>query len=72
MLNGVRSILENEYEHLKARIHVRAVRYGFSRCDVEDILHDAIVIILENSLRPDEYYEAISKALSRARYRRHG
>ena len=72
MLSTYKRELELEYERLKARIHVRAVRYGFSRCDVEDILHDAIVIILENSLRPDEYYEAISKALSRARHRRHG
>jgi len=67
--------LEQEYEGLRAIVAVRGARSGYNRQDIEDLLHDVVVDILENSLAPSEYEEAIVRVMGawrlvRARRRR--
>ena len=62
--------LETEYEHLRSKVFVRGAKYYFSRQDCEDLLHDVVVEVLENSLHPEDYCEAISRVLGKTRTER--
>lgn len=67
--------LEQEYEGLRAIVAVRGARAGYNRQDIDDMTHDVVVDILENSLVPTEYEEAIERVMGawrrvRARRRR--
>lgn len=64
-------VLEKEYERLRAKVAVRAAKYGFIRVDSEDILHDCCVEILERGiLDPVEYGEVVSSVFGRYRTQR--
>lgn len=67
--------LEKEYHNIKAAVTIAGARRGFSRQDCDDAAHDVVVDILENSLAPSEYEEAIVRVMGawrqvRARRRR--
>ena len=70
MLTQTRNELETEYEHLRSKVFVRGATYYFSRQDCEDLLHDVVIEILENSLHPEDYCEVISRVLGKTRTER--
>ena len=69
-MNAVSKELEIGYEDLRKKIMIRAARYYLSRIDAEDILQDVCIEVLENSLHPEDYCDAISRVLGKTRTER--
>ena len=70
-MNGIIStLLENEYEHIKAKMVVWSAGHGFTRQDAEDMTHDVCLVVLEELLVPKDYHKAISRVLGRWRRNR--
>lgn len=69
-MNVIGRELESEYENLRKKVMIRAAKYYLSRLDAEDILQDVCIEVLENSLHPEDYCDAISRVLGKTRTER--
>ncbi len=71
-MSVVDSLLK-EYDGLRAKVLTSVHRDGFTRQDIEDMAHDVVVLVLEESIEPTLYDDAIERVIvnwRRARTRR--
>jgi hypothetical protein len=59
-----------EYRKLKGYVYKHATLHGFKPQDCDDILHDALLYIIEYNINPIDYYKIIWKYIGKHRERR--
>ena len=62
---------EMDYQELKDKVMYLGAGHGFAKMDCEDILHDAIVHILEYEIAKSEWKGILYKYIGKYRERRH-
>ena len=64
------NITPEEYNKLRLYVYKHATMHGFKLQDCDDILHDALLYIIEYDKKPIDYYKVIWKYIGKYRERR--
>ena len=69
-IRGLLLMTEMQYLELKDYCLLNGAKYGITKIDCEDILHDACLYILEENVMPNDYKWCVSKYIGKYRERR--